>query len=124
VAERTAESAGGTPEADASTEPEGDLADASVDQQVWDTGHQDLLDREAQLAEVEHALGKFALGTYGVCEKCGRPIRLRGCAWCPRPATMSHMLQGWRPPWGKQPGCATLNRDPWPVKLPRFGGHL
>jgi DnaK suppressor protein len=74
VAERTAEGAGDTPEADASTEPEGDRGDASVDQQAWDTGHQDLFDREAQLAEIEHALGKFALGMYGVCEECGRPI--------------------------------------------------
>jgi DnaK suppressor protein len=76
VAERTVEGAGNTPEADASTEPEGDLGDASADQQAWDTGHQELLDREAQLSEVEHALGKFALGTYGVCEECGRPIPL------------------------------------------------
>jgi DnaK suppressor protein len=26
------------------------------------------------LAEVEHALGKLAQGTYGACERCGRPI--------------------------------------------------
>jgi len=26
------------------------------------------------LAEVEHALEKLELGTYGTCEKCGRPI--------------------------------------------------
>src|SRR5947208_1064113 len=26
------------------------------------------------LAEVEHALTKFELGTFGVCEVCGRPI--------------------------------------------------
>ncbi|HVW34952.1 MAG TPA: TraR/DksA C4-type zinc finger protein [Acidimicrobiia bacterium] len=26
------------------------------------------------LAEVEHALGKFEAGTYGVCESCGAPI--------------------------------------------------
>lgn len=76
AAERTQEGAGNTPEADASTEPEGDIGDASADQQAWDTGHQGLLDRETQLAEVEHALGKFALGTYGVCEQCGRPIPL------------------------------------------------
>jgi len=27
-----------------------------------------------QLAEVEHALHKFELGTYGLCEICGQPI--------------------------------------------------
>ena len=26
------------------------------------------------LAEVEHALAKFDLGTYGICEACGKPI--------------------------------------------------
>jgi RNA polymerase-binding transcription factor len=74
MAERTAEGAGDTPETDASTEPKGDLGDVSVDQQAWDAGHQELLDSETLLAEVEHALSKFALGTYGVCEECGRPI--------------------------------------------------
>ncbi len=37
-----------------------------------------------QLAEVEHALGKFAQGTYGLCEVCGKPIplaRLRAIPW-------------------------------------------
>lgn len=29
-----------------------------------------------QLAEVEHALDKFELGTYGVCDNCGQPIEL------------------------------------------------
>ncbi len=29
-----------------------------------------------QLAEVEHALGKFAQGTYGRRERCGEPIPL------------------------------------------------
>jgi len=27
-----------------------------------------------QLAEVEHALGKFEQGTYGLCDACGKPI--------------------------------------------------
>ncbi len=27
-----------------------------------------------QLNEVEHALGKFAKGTYGLCDICGQPI--------------------------------------------------
>lgn len=26
------------------------------------------------LSEVQHALGKFDEGTYGVCERCGQPI--------------------------------------------------
>ena len=29
-----------------------------------------------QLAEVEHALGKLARGTYGLCDSCGKPIPL------------------------------------------------
>lgn len=35
---------------------------------------------QEQLAEVEHALDKFAQGTYGICDVCGReiaPERLR-----------------------------------------------
>lgn len=31
-------------------------------------------DMRAQLREVKHALAKFATGTYGLCERCGRPI--------------------------------------------------
>jgi RNA polymerase-binding transcription factor DksA len=31
---------------------------------------------QAQLGEVEHALTKFDDGTYGICERCGRPIPL------------------------------------------------
>jgi DnaK suppressor protein len=27
-----------------------------------------------EMSEVEHALGKFEKGTYGVCENCGQPI--------------------------------------------------
>lgn len=72
--ERRTEGASDTAASDASTDPEGDLGDMSADRQAWDAGHQELLDREARLAEVEHALGKFALGTYGICEACGRPI--------------------------------------------------
>ncbi|MGZ3598477.1 MAG: TraR/DksA family transcriptional regulator [Ktedonobacterales bacterium] len=33
-------------------------------------------DLRDQLREVEHALAKFATGTYGLCEVCGRPIPL------------------------------------------------
>ena len=76
VAESQSEGVNDTPATDASTDIAGDQADQGTGQQDWDTGHQDLLDRETQLAEVEHALGKFALGTYGLCERCGRPIPL------------------------------------------------
>jgi DnaK suppressor protein len=63
-----------TAASDASTDLEGDLGDVSADQEARDTGHQELVDREARLAEVEVALGKLAMGTYGACEQCGRPI--------------------------------------------------
>jgi len=76
VAQRRVEGADDTAASDASTDPEGDRVDVSADQEAWDTGHQALLHHEAQLAEVEHALGKFAMGTYGVCEECGQPIPL------------------------------------------------
>lgn len=73
---RSTQGATATPETDLSTEPEGDRVDASADHQTWDTGHQTLFDQEESLAEVDHALGKFAIGTYGICEECGRPIPL------------------------------------------------
>lgn len=76
VAESQTEGVDDTAATDASTDIAGDSADRSTDQQAWDTGHQELLDRATQQAEVEHALGKFALGTYGLCEQCGRPIPL------------------------------------------------
>ena len=63
---------------------QGDAGDESVDLEEWDTTQQVTLDLETQLAEVEHALGKFATGDYGVCENCGRPIplaRLRVLPW-------------------------------------------
>jgi RNA polymerase-binding transcription factor DksA len=53
-----------------------DRGDASVDLQDWDDTHQLLLDLQEHLAEVEHALAKFDTGTYGICERCGRPIPL------------------------------------------------
>ena len=54
----------------------GDEGDASVDLQGSDDSGQLVLDLRAQLAEVEHALAKFDAGTYGICERCGRPIPL------------------------------------------------
>lgn len=76
ASERRTEGAEATPEADASTEPEGDLGDVSADHEAWDVGHQALLDQQASLLEVEHALSKFPLGTYGLCERCGKAIPL------------------------------------------------
>ena len=76
TAERKAEGADDTPQTDASTDPEGDVSDVSIDHGAWDAGHQAMFDQEDSLAEVEHALAKFALGTYGVCEVCRRPIPL------------------------------------------------
>jgi DnaK suppressor protein len=55
-------------------EPRGDRGDSSVELEEWDESHQEELDEDAELAEVEHALAKFSQGTYGVCETCGRPI--------------------------------------------------
>jgi DnaK suppressor protein len=54
----------------------GDRGDSSVELEEWDESHQEELDEDSQLAEVEHALAKFADGTYGMCEGCGRPIPL------------------------------------------------
>jgi DnaK suppressor protein len=54
----------------------GDRGDSSVELEEWDESHQEELDEESDLAEVEHALAKFADGTYGICEGCGRPIPL------------------------------------------------
>jgi DnaK suppressor protein len=54
----------------------GDRGDSSVELEEWDESHQVELDEESELAEVEHALAKFANGTYGICEGCGRPIPL------------------------------------------------
>jgi DnaK suppressor protein len=71
---RTTEGANDTPETDLSTEPEGDRVDVSADREAWDGEHQTLFDQADSLAEVERALGKFATGTYGMCEECGRPI--------------------------------------------------
>jgi RNA polymerase-binding transcription factor DksA len=54
----------------------GDEGDSSVDLQSADDSEQILLDLQAQLAEVDHALAKFDAGTYGICERCGHPIPL------------------------------------------------
>jgi RNA polymerase-binding transcription factor DksA len=74
--ERTRESADNTATSDQSIEILGDLGEVSVDRYAWDGAHQELLDGEEQLAEVVRALTKLGRGTYGDCERCGRPIPL------------------------------------------------
>ena len=54
----------------------GDEGDSSVDLEAVDDTAPALEDAKAQLAEVDHALAKFDTGTYGICERCGRPIPL------------------------------------------------
>jgi len=61
---------------DADDELRGDRGDSSVELEEWDESHQEELDEVSELAEVEHALAKFADGTYGICEGCGGPIPL------------------------------------------------
>ena len=76
AARRRAEGLGDTPEQDPTADLRGDIGDESVELEAWDTGHQETLNLEAQLAEVEHALEKMDAGTYGICERCSRPIPL------------------------------------------------
>ena len=73
---RRTEDVGGEPGDDPSLDLKGDQGDASVEIEAWSLAHQEELNLEDQLAEVEHALGKFALGTYGRCEACGELIEL------------------------------------------------
>ncbi len=53
-----------------STHQADDASDV-FEQSKNETVHEQL---EWLLSEVEHALGKFEDGTYGLCEVCGRPI--------------------------------------------------
>jgi DnaK suppressor protein len=62
--------------ADAATVDPSDAGDASVDLQDREDTSEALLALQTQLKEVEHALTKFETGTYGICERCGRPIPL------------------------------------------------
>ena len=73
---RRAEGVGGKQEDDSSTEIKGDQGEGSVEIEAWAIAHQEEFNLCEQLAEVEHALSKFALGTYGRCEQCGQPISL------------------------------------------------
>ncbi|HEX3271916.1 MAG TPA: TraR/DksA family transcriptional regulator [Ktedonobacterales bacterium] len=61
---------------DATYNDPSDSGDASVDLQDREDTSDTLGALQGQLDEVEHALAKFAVGTYGVCERCGRPIPL------------------------------------------------
>src|SRR5262245_26530717 len=54
----------------------GDSGDSSVDLEDREDANELRLVIRAQLNEVEHALTKFENGTYGICERCGRPISL------------------------------------------------
>lgn len=54
----------------------GDEGDSSVDLQEVEIEADEAANTRIQLAEVEHALAKFALGTYGLCEFDGEPIPL------------------------------------------------
>ena len=61
---------------DVTTVDSSDAGDASVDLQDREDTSDAVGVLQAQLEEVEHALAKFATGTYGICERCGRPIPL------------------------------------------------
>ncbi len=65
-----------TPEQDPNLLVRGDQGDQSVDLDTWAAAYQETLDLGAQLSQVEQALAKFDIGTYGLCEACGRPIPL------------------------------------------------
>jgi RNA polymerase-binding transcription factor DksA len=100
AAKRREEGAGDTPDEDPAADTQGDAGDESVDLEEWDTTQQVTLDLETQLAEVEHALGKFATGDYGVCENCGRPIplaRLRVLPWARYDVEHEAQLEAQRP---------------------------
>src|SRR5581483_6525668 len=64
--EQQREGVGDTEFEDPTEDAPGDSGDSSVDLQAWDTGHQTLVDLQADLGEVEHALAKFDQGTYGL----------------------------------------------------------
>ena len=70
------EGAGDNEFQDPNEDAPGDSGDSSVDLQDWGDGHQTLVDLQADLGEVEHALAKFDQGTYGICEEGGEPIPL------------------------------------------------
>lgn len=54
----------------------GDSGDEGADLEQLERDHAQADVLRRRLAEVQHALGKFAHGTYGMCEVCGKPIPL------------------------------------------------
>lgn len=54
----------------------GDEGDSSVDLEEVDREAGEWDNARSDLADVEHALAKFDLGTYGLCELGGEPIPL------------------------------------------------
>ena len=54
-----------------------DLAEQSNEVDLLERARADEISLRATLAEIEHALDKFAAGTYGTCERCGEPIPFR-----------------------------------------------
>jgi RNA polymerase-binding transcription factor DksA len=54
-----------------------DLAEQSNEIEQLDHARAGELSLRIDLAEVEHAIDKFAAGRYGLCEACGEPIPVR-----------------------------------------------
>jgi DnaK suppressor protein len=71
---RAAEGIGRPSESVAWREEVTDQADQGMDQAEWDRLRIEEFAQVGRLTEIEHALEKMALGTYGLCEACGRPI--------------------------------------------------
>lgn len=76
---------------DAEREPTGDpsagghIADAGSEMFERSRDLSIVQDRDAQLADIEHAKARLANGSYGTCEACGKPIGSERLA--ARPAT-------------------------------------
>ncbi|WP_350347467.1 TraR/DksA C4-type zinc finger protein [Agromyces sp. G08B096] len=58
---------------DASADDEHDPEGPTMTQE-WSQRTAVLADAEAEVADVDRALARLADGTYGVCERCGKPI--------------------------------------------------
>jgi RNA polymerase-binding transcription factor DksA len=54
--------------------PEGNLEEAADDVEEYSTRLHLEFNLETQLKDVDEALGKIEKGTYGICDKCGKPI--------------------------------------------------
>jgi DnaK suppressor protein len=53
-----------------------------------------LSEAEAEVADVQHALGRVDDGTYGTCEACGRPIDVERLADQPAARTCAEHAAG------------------------------